>query len=174
LTLGKTLWPIKPDRLISQLQLRCSASHIWLRCAAKLRVVFRSFLSTVLIIGIKYNIRVNPCTNISITVFRVLRPPGGGSSNLFGGYEEDTSASRRPNKMSSSIFAPAEESQGSPKRSNPPGELSSDSVFSVLGLLLSPSQIHHHTVTQFDAFESRSQPLCKRALLHLHLLSCHQ
>ncbi|KAK7130542.1 hypothetical protein R3I94_015874 [Phoxinus phoxinus] len=56
---------------------------------------------------------------------RVLRPPGGGSSNLFGGFEEDTSASRRPNKMSSSIFAPAEESQRSPKRSNPPGGKSS-------------------------------------------------
>lgn len=53
---------------------------------------------------------------------RVLRPPGGGSSNLFGGYEEDTSTSRRPNKMSSSIFGPPEETQGSPKRSNPPGE----------------------------------------------------
>ncbi|XP_051572023.1 jupiter microtubule associated homolog 2-like [Myxocyprinus asiaticus] len=56
---------------------------------------------------------------------RVLRPPGGGSSNLFGSYEEDTSASRRPNKMSSSIFAPAEEPQGSFKRSNPPGGKSS-------------------------------------------------
>lgn len=109
---------------------------------------------------------------IFVCLFRVLRPPGGGSSNLFGGYEEDTSASRRPNKMSSSIFAPAEESQGSPKRSNPPGELSSDSVFSVSGLLYSLSQIHHHTVTQFYVFETLSQPLCKRALLHL--LSCHQ
>uniref|UniRef100_A0A8C2DCM0 Jupiter microtubule associated homolog 2 n=1 Tax=Cyprinus carpio TaxID=7962 RepID=A0A8C2DCM0_CYPCA len=58
---------------------------------------------------------------------RVLRPPGGGSSNLFGGYEEDTSASRRPNKMSSSIFSPQESTgaQGSPKRSNPPGGKSS-------------------------------------------------
>ncbi|XP_051988185.1 jupiter microtubule associated homolog 2-like [Xyrauchen texanus] len=56
---------------------------------------------------------------------RVLRPPGGGSSNLFGGYEDDTSAARRPNKTSSSIFAPAEEPQGSFKRSNPPGGKSS-------------------------------------------------
>ncbi|XP_029914581.1 jupiter microtubule associated homolog 2 isoform X2 [Myripristis murdjan] len=52
---------------------------------------------------------------------RVLRPPGGGSSNLFGGFDEDAAASRRPNKMASTIFAPAEEPQGGPKRSNPPG-----------------------------------------------------
>lgn len=107
-----------------------------------------------------------------MSVCRVLRPPGGGSSNLFGGYEEDTSASRRPNKMSSSIFAPAEESQGSPKRSNPPGELSADAVFSGWGLLRSLSHIHHQTVTQFYVFKSPSQLLCKPALLHL--LSCLQ
>ncbi|XP_041673154.1 jupiter microtubule associated homolog 2 [Cheilinus undulatus] len=52
---------------------------------------------------------------------RVLRPPGGGSSNLFGGYEEDAGASRRPNKMASSVFAPPEQPQSGPKRSNPPG-----------------------------------------------------
>lgn len=55
---------------------------------------------------------------------RVLRPPGGGSSNLFGGYEDD-SASRRPNRMASSVFSPAEEPQSVPKRSNPPGGKSS-------------------------------------------------
>lgn len=53
---------------------------------------------------------------------RVLRPPGGGSSNLFGAFEEDMSTSRRQNKMSSSIFGPPEETRGSPKCSNPPGE----------------------------------------------------
>ncbi|XP_056143933.1 jupiter microtubule associated homolog 2 [Lampris incognitus] len=56
---------------------------------------------------------------------RVLRPPGGGSSNLFGGYEEDAAASRRPNKMASTIFAPVAETQEVPKRSNPPGGKSS-------------------------------------------------
>ncbi|XP_030649408.1 jupiter microtubule associated homolog 2 [Chanos chanos] len=56
---------------------------------------------------------------------RVLRPPGGGSSNLFGGYDEDSSASRRPNKMASTVFAPPEEVQAGPKRSNPPGGKSS-------------------------------------------------
>lgn len=55
---------------------------------------------------------------------RVLRPPGGGSSNLFGGYEEDTTP-RRPNKMASSVFASAEEPQHVPRRSNPPGGKSS-------------------------------------------------
>ncbi|KAF1379331.1 hypothetical protein PFLUV_G00174970 [Perca fluviatilis] len=55
---------------------------------------------------------------------RVLQPPGGGSSNLFGGYEDDSAASRRPNKMASKVFAPAEESQCVPKRSNPPGQTS--------------------------------------------------
>lgn len=56
-----------------------------------------------------------------VCVHRVLQPPGGGSSNIFGGYEEDAVASRRPNKMASTIFAPAAEPQGGPKRSNPPG-----------------------------------------------------
>ncbi|XP_026181358.1 jupiter microtubule associated homolog 2 [Mastacembelus armatus] len=55
---------------------------------------------------------------------RVLQPPGGGSSNLFGGYE-DNSASRRPNKMASNIFGPPEDPHGVPKRSNPPGGKSS-------------------------------------------------
>lgn len=58
--------------------------------------------------------------NFNKLLCRVLRPPGGGSSNLFGGYEDDT-ASRRPNKMASTIFAPPEEPQEAPKRSNPPG-----------------------------------------------------
>uniref|UniRef100_A0AAV2KGL5 Hematological and neurological expressed 1-like protein n=1 Tax=Knipowitschia caucasica TaxID=637954 RepID=A0AAV2KGL5_KNICA len=57
---------------------------------------------------------------------RVLRPPGGGSSNLFGGYEEDASTQRRPNKMASSVFAPAEEPQHTTRRSNPPGGKSSN------------------------------------------------
>nr|XP_057904329.1 jupiter microtubule associated homolog 2 [Doryrhamphus excisus] len=56
---------------------------------------------------------------------RVLRPPGGGSSNLFGGYEEESPQPRRPNKMSSNVFASPEESQAIPKRSNPPGGKSS-------------------------------------------------
>ncbi|XP_062840729.1 jupiter microtubule associated homolog 2 [Trichomycterus rosablanca] len=55
---------------------------------------------------------------------RVLRPPGGGSSNIFGGYE-DAGASRRPNKMASNIFAPAEAPRGGSTRSNPPGGKSS-------------------------------------------------
>ncbi|KAM4634408.1 jupiter microtubule associated homolog 2 isoform 1-T1 [Polymixia lowei] len=67
---------------------------------------------------------------------RVLRPPGGGSSNLFGGYEEDATASRRPNKMASTIFAPAEEPQGGPKRSNPPGGKSSG----IFGDAVAPAQ----------------------------------
>uniref|UniRef100_A0A3Q3WN22 Uncharacterized protein n=1 Tax=Mola mola TaxID=94237 RepID=A0A3Q3WN22_MOLML len=52
---------------------------------------------------------------------RVLRPPGGGSSNLFGGYEDDAAPSRRPDKMASKVFAPPEQSQNVPRRSNPPG-----------------------------------------------------
>ncbi|XP_073350976.1 jupiter microtubule associated homolog 2 [Pagrus major] len=52
---------------------------------------------------------------------RVLQPPGGGSSNLFGGYEEDSAASRRPHKMASKVFAPPEQPETVPKRSNPPG-----------------------------------------------------
>ncbi len=96
-----------------------------------------------------YNISVNSCAYLYV-VCRVLRPPGGGSSNLFGGYEEDTSASRRPNKMSSSIFAAPEETQGSARRSNPPGELSADTECT--------SETHRHTVTVLLL----SLPLCKQ------------
>uniref|UniRef100_A0A3Q2QZC2 Jupiter microtubule associated homolog 2 n=1 Tax=Fundulus heteroclitus TaxID=8078 RepID=A0A3Q2QZC2_FUNHE len=56
---------------------------------------------------------------------RVLQPPGGGSSNLFGGYEDDSAPFRRPNKMASKVFAPPEEPQNVSKRSNPPGGKSS-------------------------------------------------
>uniref|UniRef100_A0A8C6TE24 Jupiter microtubule associated homolog 2 n=1 Tax=Neogobius melanostomus TaxID=47308 RepID=A0A8C6TE24_9GOBI len=56
---------------------------------------------------------------------RVLRPPGGASSNLFGGYEDDAAA-RRPNKMASSVFAPPEEPKSAPKRAIPPGGKSSN------------------------------------------------
>lgn len=52
----------------------------------------------------------------------MLQPPGGGSSNLFGGYEDDSAASRRPNKMASKIFAEPEQPQSVPRRSNPPGQ----------------------------------------------------
>ncbi|XP_044289221.1 jupiter microtubule associated homolog 2 [Varanus komodoensis] len=51
---------------------------------------------------------------------RVLKPPGGASSNLFGSPEE-VSASLRPHRMASNIFGGAEESQNFPKRTNPPG-----------------------------------------------------
>ncbi|KAM8824569.1 jupiter microtubule associated homolog 2 [Synchiropus picturatus] len=52
---------------------------------------------------------------------RVLRPPGGGASNVFGGYEDDSASPRRSNKMASKVFAPPEEPQNTPRRSNPPG-----------------------------------------------------
>lgn len=52
---------------------------------------------------------------------RVLRPPGGGSSDLFGGYEDDAAVSRKPHKMASNIFGTPEQSECVPKRSNPPG-----------------------------------------------------
>ncbi|XP_076853271.1 jupiter microtubule associated homolog 2 [Brachyhypopomus gauderio] len=63
--------------------------------------------------------------NSAKTSSRVLRPPGGGSSNIFGSSEDDAGASRRPNKMASTVFAPPEEFQGGPRRSNPPGGKSS-------------------------------------------------
>ncbi|XP_055779653.1 jupiter microtubule associated homolog 2-like [Salvelinus fontinalis] len=55
---------------------------------------------------------------------RVLRPPGGVSSDLFGGYEGEAAASRRPHKMASNLFAPPEP-QGVIRRTNPPGGKSS-------------------------------------------------
>ncbi|XP_041134030.1 jupiter microtubule associated homolog 2-like isoform X2 [Polyodon spathula] len=51
---------------------------------------------------------------------RVLRPPGGGSSNLFGGGEE-TANPNRTHKMASSIFAAPEAAPSHPKKTNPPG-----------------------------------------------------
>ncbi|NWY05942.1 JUPI2 protein, partial [Nothoprocta ornata] len=51
---------------------------------------------------------------------RVLKPPGGGSSNLFGNAEE-VSSSSRPHRMASNIFGASEEPQNIPKRTNPPG-----------------------------------------------------
>ncbi|XP_038676110.1 jupiter microtubule associated homolog 2 isoform X1 [Scyliorhinus canicula] len=52
---------------------------------------------------------------------RVLKPPGGGSSNIFGVPDVP---SIKPHKMASNIFGPPEETSF-PKRSNPPGGKSS-------------------------------------------------
>ncbi|CAN8192327.1 unnamed protein product [Coccothraustes coccothraustes] len=51
---------------------------------------------------------------------RVLKPPGGDSSNLFGNTEE-VSSSSRPHRMASNIFGASEKPQNIPKRTNPPG-----------------------------------------------------
>uniref|UniRef100_A0A6J0VB82 Jupiter microtubule associated homolog 2 n=1 Tax=Pogona vitticeps TaxID=103695 RepID=A0A6J0VB82_9SAUR len=51
---------------------------------------------------------------------RILKPPGGGSSNLFGSPEE-VSMSLRPHRMASNIFGEGEGSLNLPKRTNPPG-----------------------------------------------------
>ncbi|XP_068606056.1 jupiter microtubule associated homolog 2 [Brachionichthys hirsutus] len=56
---------------------------------------------------------------------RVMHPPGGGSSDLFGGYKEDVALPRRPDKMASKIFSPPEQAQNVARRSNPPGGKSS-------------------------------------------------
>ncbi|NXU57707.1 JUPI2 protein, partial [Turnix velox] len=50
---------------------------------------------------------------------RVLKPPGGGSSDLFGSTE--VSSSSKPHRMASNIFGASEEPQNIPKRTNPPG-----------------------------------------------------
>uniref|UniRef100_A0A8C5RWK9 Jupiter microtubule associated homolog 2 n=1 Tax=Laticauda laticaudata TaxID=8630 RepID=A0A8C5RWK9_LATLA len=50
---------------------------------------------------------------------RVLQPPGGPSSDLFGRAE--VSSSSKSQKMASNIFAAAEEPMNFPKRTNPPG-----------------------------------------------------
>ncbi|CAI5792211.1 jupiter microtubule associated homolog 2 isoform X1 [Podarcis raffonei] len=51
---------------------------------------------------------------------RVLQPPGGSSSNLFGSPEE-VNSSFRPHRMTSNIFGGAEETPNVSKRTNPPG-----------------------------------------------------
>ncbi|NXU61872.1 JUPI2 protein, partial [Horornis vulcanius] len=52
---------------------------------------------------------------------RVLKPPGGDSSNLFVSTEE-VSSSSRPHRMASNIFGASEQPQNVPKRTNPPGK----------------------------------------------------
>jgi len=52
-----------------------------------------------------------------------LKPPGGGSSDLFGSAEE-VSSSSRPHRMASNIFGASEEPKNIPKRTNPPGKSS--------------------------------------------------
>ncbi|XP_041433745.1 jupiter microtubule associated homolog 2 S homeolog isoform X1 [Xenopus laevis] len=51
---------------------------------------------------------------------RVLKPPGGGSSCIFGGSEE-TSAPSKQHKMASNIFGSQAEPETASKRANPPG-----------------------------------------------------
>nr|XP_060642361.1 jupiter microtubule associated homolog 2 [Anolis sagrei ordinatus] len=51
---------------------------------------------------------------------RVLKPPGGCSSNVFGSPEE-VSVPLRPHKMTSNIFGGGEEPQAFAKKTNPPG-----------------------------------------------------
>lgn len=51
---------------------------------------------------------------------RVLRPPGGGSSNIFGAAETPQMTGKAP-KMATNIFGPPEVPHDLPKRSNPPG-----------------------------------------------------
>ncbi|KAH0631864.1 hypothetical protein JD844_019747, partial [Phrynosoma platyrhinos] len=53
---------------------------------------------------------------------RVLKPPGGSSSNIFGSPNE-VSVSLKPHRMASNIFGGGEEPQTFPKRTNPPGEM---------------------------------------------------
>ncbi|CAH2307669.1 Hypothetical predicted protein [Pelobates cultripes] len=54
------------------------------------------------------------------TSSRVLKPPGGGSSCIFGN-PDDAPAPTRSHKMSSNIFGSQAEPENVPKRSNPPG-----------------------------------------------------
>ncbi|KAJ6657587.1 hypothetical protein lerEdw1_002302 [Lerista edwardsae] len=60
-----------------------------------------------------------PETDLAKPSSRVLKPPGGGSSNLFGSPEEVVS-SNRTNRMKSNIFGATDEPQNVPKRTNPP------------------------------------------------------
>ncbi|XP_053131979.1 jupiter microtubule associated homolog 2 isoform X2 [Hemicordylus capensis] len=50
---------------------------------------------------------------------RALKPPGGGSSNLFGSPEKVSPF--KSHRMASNIFGTDEEPQNLPKRTNPPG-----------------------------------------------------
>lgn len=65
---------------------------------------------------------------------RVLRPPGGGSSNIFGGGDGEPAASSKPNKMASNVFAAPEPTESVQKRTNPPGQGQTDTESSVLHL----------------------------------------
>lgn len=55
---------------------------------------------------------------LSLSLCRVLRPPGGGSNISFGADEEKPPV--RKNKMASSVFAEPEDPYAN-RRNNPPG-----------------------------------------------------
>ncbi|XP_063790706.1 jupiter microtubule associated homolog 2 [Pseudophryne corroboree] len=65
---------------------------------------------------------------------RVLKPPGGGSSCIFGNAEE-VSAPRRQQKASNNIFGSAPEQENAPRKSNPPGGKTS-------GIFQDPGPVH--------------------------------
>lgn len=57
-------------------------------------------------------------TVMTVSLSRVLRPPGGGSNISFGADEEKPPV--RKNKMASSVFAEPEDPYAN-RRNNPPG-----------------------------------------------------
>lgn len=65
---------------------------------------------------------------------RVLRPPGGGASNIFGGGDSEPAASSKPHKMASNVFAAPEPTESVQKRTNPPGQGQTDIESRVLHL----------------------------------------
>lgn len=56
-----------------------------------------------------------------LSLYRVLRPPGGGSNISLGADEEKPPV--RKNKMASSVFAEPEDPYAN-RRNNPPGRMS--------------------------------------------------
>uniref|UniRef100_A0A8C5R4E7 Jupiter microtubule associated homolog 2 n=1 Tax=Leptobrachium leishanense TaxID=445787 RepID=A0A8C5R4E7_9ANUR len=62
----------------------------------------------------------HPNVLCSLLPLRVLKPPGGGSSCIFGSPTEAPAPTRR-HKIVSNIFGSPPEPQNVPQRSNPPG-----------------------------------------------------
>ncbi|XP_008120328.1 jupiter microtubule associated homolog 2 [Anolis carolinensis] len=61
-----------------------------------------------------------PESDVAKPSSRVLKPPGGCSSNVFGSPEE-VSVPLKPRKATSNIFGGGEEPQAFAKKTNPPG-----------------------------------------------------
>ena len=70
--------------------------------------------------------------------FRVLQPPGGGSSNIFGGSDESVSRPATKNQPQTSLFGSEPQPQSSPSSKKQPA--TKDRLFGAEARKAPPSQ----------------------------------